>query len=126
MKGTQELTAEEWRQSWVVGRVFGGKTSFDAGLMTLEGHSEIVMSVALSPDGRRIVSGSWDRSVRVWDAESGACVATLEGHSYGVMSVAFSPDGRRIVSGSGDKSVRVWDAESGACVATLNWQYRRV
>jgi len=53
---------------------------------------------------RRIVSGSFDKSLRVW---SGACVATLEGW---VKSVAFSPDGRRIVSGSEDKSVREWFA----------------
>ena len=67
-------------------------------------------SDAWSPDGRRIVTGSFDKSVRGWDGESGQCVATLQGHSDWVKAVAWSPDGRRIVSGSADKSVRVWDA----------------
>ena len=72
------------------------------------------MSVAYSPDGRRIVSGSRDKTVRVWDAASGAELACLRGHEELVSSVAYSPDGRRIVSGSADKTVRVWDAASGA------------
>jgi WD40 repeat protein len=77
-----------------------------------------VTSVAFSPDGRRIVSGSWDKTVRIWDAETGAQVsAPLVGHSGSVTSVAFSPDGRRIVSGSYDETVRIWDAETGAQVS---------
>jgi AAA-like domain/WD domain, G-beta repeat len=80
----------------------------------LQGHSAWVRSVAFSPDGRRIVSGSDDTTLRVWDAASGKPIgAPLQGHSYSVRSVAFSPDGRRIVSGSVDKTLRVWDAASG-------------
>ena len=74
-------------------------------------------SVSFSPDGTRIVSGSGDKTVRVWDALSGQCVlGPLEGHTDWVRSVSFSPDGTRIVSGSYDKTVRVWDASSGECV----------
>jgi WD40 repeat protein len=72
--------------------------------------------VAFSPDGGRIVSGSYDKSVRVWDAASGAELACLSGHEEPVTSVAFSADGGRIVSGSLDNSVRVWDAASGECL----------
>ena len=80
----------------------------------LKGHSDWVWSVAFSPDGRRIVSGSNDKTIRVWDAETGEeVVGPLKGHSDLVWSVAFSPDGRRIVSGSSDKTIRVWDAETG-------------
>jgi WD40 repeat protein len=73
-----------------------------------------VASVAYSPDGRRIVSGGGDGSVRQWDAAKGQPIgAPLEGHKVGVASVAYSPDGRRIVSGGGDGTVRQWDAASG-------------
>ena len=71
-------------------------------------------SVAFSPDGQRIVSGSDDSTVRVWDAATGQPVGQpLTGHTGAVTSVAFSPDGKRIVSGSCDKTVRLWDADTG-------------
>ena len=72
---------------------------------------------------QRIVSGSEDSTVKVWDAATGSCVRTLEGHGGWVNSVAVSPDGQRIVSGSGDRTVKVWDAETGSCVRTLEGQY---
>ena len=73
-----------------------------------------MLSVAFSPDGRRIVSGSGDKTLRLWDANTGQPIgAPLEGHKYRVLSVAFSPDGRRIVSGSVDKTLRLWDADTG-------------
>ena len=68
-------------------------------LQVLLGHSGNVSSVAYSPDGKRIVSGSWDKTVRVWDAQTGEALHTLEGHSTVVTSVAYSPDGKRIESG---------------------------
>jgi WD40 repeat protein len=80
----------------------------------LKAHSYSVRSVAFSPDGRHVVSGGDDETIRVWDAETGEeVVGPLKGHSDGVRFVAFSPDGRRIVSGSDDKTIRVWDAETG-------------
>ncbi|KAF7967749.1 hypothetical protein HWV62_33240 [Athelia sp. TMB] len=81
-------------------------------------HPSEVWTVAFSPDGLRIASGSQDGFVRVWDAETGALIAgPLEGHTRGVTSVAFSPDGQWIASGSADKSVCVWNAETGALIA---------
>jgi WD40 repeat protein len=86
---------------------------------TLCGHEDTVLAVALSGDGRRIVSGSLDKTIRVWDAETGECVATLGGHEGAVRAVALSDDGRRIVSGSWDKTIRVWDAEMGECLRAI-------
>ena len=64
-------------------------------LRTLEGHSDKVWSVSVTPDGRRAVSGSGDKTLRVWDLESGRCLRTLTGHSVWVTSVSVTPDGRQ-------------------------------
>ncbi|KAG9090935.1 hypothetical protein FS749_000190 [Ceratobasidium sp. UAMH 11750] len=78
---------------------------------------EAINSISVSPDGRRIVSGSSDKTVRIWDAHTGAAVlGPLQGHSGSVWSVAFSSDGLRIASGSDDKTVRIWDAQTGAAL----------
>jgi WD40 repeat protein len=83
----------------------------------LEGHSDNVLFVAFSNDGSRVVSGSSDKTIRIWDVEAGKTVmGPLEGHSDNVLSVAFSNDGSRVVSGSNDNTIRIWDVETGKTV----------
>jgi WD40 repeat protein/tRNA A-37 threonylcarbamoyl transferase component Bud32 len=88
-------------------------TLFTQNQRSLKGHTGNVLSVAFSPDGKRIVGGSDDQTVKVWDAISGQELLTLKAHTLLVRTVAFSPDGKRIVSGSYDKTLKVWDAMSG-------------
>ncbi|EIN05918.1 tricorn protease domain 2-containing protein, partial [Punctularia strigosozonata HHB-11173 SS5] len=104
--------AERFSQS---AKVFRGRaTHWPALRSVMRGHSELVVSVAFSRDGKRIVSASYDHLIRVWDAATGEAVGKpLEGHTADVNSVMFSFDGRRILSCSDDETIRLWDAESG-------------
>jgi WD40 repeat protein len=90
----------------------------------LTGHESAVFSVAFSPDGQRIVSGSLDKTLRLWDANTGKAIGQpLTGHESVVSSVAFSSDGKRIVSGGGDSILRLWDAETGKLKVILLGNY---
>ncbi|WP_396753935.1 WD40 repeat domain-containing protein, partial [Microcystis aeruginosa] len=75
---------------------------------TLTGHSREVLSVVYSPDGRYLASGSWDKTIKIWDVATGKQLRTLTGHSSPVYSVVYSPDGRYLASGSGDETIKIW------------------
>ncbi|KAI8608761.1 hypothetical protein BC830DRAFT_1233804 [Chytriomyces sp. MP71] len=102
------------------------ETAWNACELTITGHTSSVESVAVSPEGKWIVSGSKDGSVKVWDALTAQLQHTLIGHSEPVFSVALSPDGKWIVSGSMDQSIKVWDALNGQLEHTLEGHYYSV
>jgi WD40 repeat protein/RNase P subunit RPR2 len=93
-------------------------------LATLKGHSEIVKSIQIAPNGRFAFSGSEDKTVKAWDLEAGTCVGTLEGHQDGGwLRIAISPDGTLIAStGFQDHTVRFWNWKLGSCLQVIDYQ----
>jgi WD40 repeat protein len=86
---------------------------------TLTGHSDSVWSVAYSPDGQTLASGSWDKTIKLWNVKTGNLLQTLTGHSDQVRSVAYSPDGQTLASGSSDKTIKLWNVRTGNLLQTL-------
>jgi len=100
-----ELSVDE--EQWVNGKV----------KKRLVGHQHIVEDLDLSSDGCFALSASWDKTLRLWNVETGECTRQFHGHENDVLSVCFSPDNRQIVSGSRDKSVRLWNT-----IAECKWK----
>ena len=88
-------------------------------IWTLIGHTAQVATVSLTPDGRRALSGSHDKTLKVWDLETGRERRTLAGHADWVNAVSVTSDGRRALSGSGDNTLKVWDLETGREMASF-------
>src|SRR5271157_3958530 len=98
-------------------------------LLSLEGHAGSVTAVAITPDGARVVSGSYGKILKVWDLHSGRMLRSLEGHLNIVNAVAVTPDGKKVVSGSTDKTIKVWDLQSGRLLCSMEghtWPVRVV
>ncbi|MDB9429041.1 AAA family ATPase, partial [Microcystis aeruginosa CS-555/01A07] len=85
----------------------------------LEGHDSAVYSVNFSPDGKTLVSGSDDNTIKLWNVETGEEIRTLKGHDSYLSSVNFSPDGKTLVSGSDDNTIKLWNVETGQEIRTL-------
>jgi WD40 repeat protein len=104
-------------QLWSAGslglaRTFRGKAA--------PAHLLPVFGLAFSPDGRRLVSGSWDKAARIWEVASGTELACLRGHTNYIWAVTFSPDGRRVATTGNDKMLKIWDAETGQEILTFS------
>lgn len=95
-------------------------------LYTLNGHSTWVVSIAISPDCRAIVSGGLDDRILIWDLNTGDRLGTLVGHTNSVNSLAFSPDGRRLISCSDDNSIKIWRFPSGELIKSIHGHSRDV
>jgi WD40 repeat protein len=91
-------------------------------LLTIQGHTNLVLSVAWSPDGRFLASGSADGSIRIWNLKTRLCDRLLEGHYNWVFAVAWSPDGRLLASSGSDRTTKLWHPHRGECIRTLPHQ----
>jgi WD40 repeat protein len=75
----------------------------------------MVKSIAFSPNGQYLATGSGDRTIKIWDIETGQILQTLTGHLNRVLSVSYSPDGKLLISGSGDETIKLWDLAGNPC-----------
>src|SRR5262249_49169693 len=84
-------------------------------LRQFTGHTDGVICVAVSPDGKRLASGAWlnhtENVIRIWDVASGKNTKTLKGHAGAVGAIAFLPGGKQLISGANDRTIRVWDID---------------
>ncbi|KAF2457078.1 WD40-repeat-containing domain protein [Lineolata rhizophorae] len=105
VSGSLDKTIKMWEMGGAtrVGAPKGGKC-----VRTFEGHKDFVLSVALTPDGEWVLSGSKDRGVQFWDPRTGIAQLMLQGHKNSVISVAPSPSGKLFATGSGDMRARIW------------------
>src|SRR5262249_53240987 len=101
-----------------VGALFGGSVlRREIAIVAL--HGQAITRAAFSPDGKRVVTASEDKTAAGWHAETGGLIAELRGHADAVNGAAFSPDGTRVATASKDGTARIWDAETGALKAAL-------
>ncbi|OBQ32840.1 MAG: hypothetical protein AN485_20395, partial [Anabaena sp. MDT14b] len=88
-------------------------------IRTLKGHSSSVYAIAVTPDGKTVISGSADDTIKIWDLGTGTEKFTLEGHSNSVNAIAVTPDGKTVISGSRDNTIKIWDLGTGQEKFTL-------
>ena len=126
----KELSEYPGRFSELFGDIKTGSMKL---IRIFEGHESSVTSVSLSVDGRYALSGSEDKTLKLWEAKKAALTPkkrqyrrTFEGHGSIVSSVSLSADGRYVVSGSWDKTVKLWEVEKGQCLQTFEGQSGKV
>jgi WD40 repeat protein len=120
------LGSQGWQQHRWLRRVVRRELAGQASLQTFAGHTGSVTCLALAPAGGWIVSGSEDKTIKVWDAAAGVCVSTLSGHDGIVTAMSVSSDGKLLATGSTDGRVGVWDLETMRLVKRLSGHGRSV
>jgi WD40 repeat protein len=88
-------------------------------MRTLEGHQDVIWSIAFNPDGRTIASGNSDKTINLWEVDTGNLARTLKGHLNAVISLSFDPTGTTLASGSRDNTLKLWDVGTGQRLRTL-------
>lgn len=87
-------------------------------IQTLEGHTNKIIDVRATNNGRLLISSSWDNTIKIWDTTSWECIRTLTGHNSYINSIFISPDDKLLVS-SDKRRINIWDIESGRCIKTI-------
>jgi len=126
--GSGEVNVKLWKVSdGSLVRTFGStvtdvQTAWSDGALqrTLTGHTFFVSSAAFSPDGTKLVTGSWDMTAKIWSVSTGTVLKTLSGHTDAINADDWSPDGTVIATASADSTIKLWNATSGALVRTLS------
>ena len=115
-----------WKDTIAVGFISGNIVTLDGitGIQTaiLSGHTYQVTSLAFSPDGTSLVSGSYDKTIKLWDVQTGGVVKTFQGHTNRVWSISISADHMIIASGSDDKTIHLWDIQTEECCCIIEQQ----
>ncbi|HEX8652568.1 MAG TPA: serine/threonine-protein kinase [Pyrinomonadaceae bacterium] len=122
--GLIALAVSRWWQPYITGLQAGASNTAENSSsfnlkQTLGGHSDSVIAIAFSSDGKQLASGSADKTFKLWDTQTGALEQTVTGHSHGVHAIAYSPDGKTLATGSDDKTIKLWNAQTGALKQTL-------
>lgn len=93
----------------IVWKLLRDESNYGVPQKRLKGHGHFITDVVLSVDGQYALSGSWDKTLRLWDLNQGKWTRRFEDHTKDVLSVAFSADNRQIISGSRDKTIKLWN-----------------
>jgi WD40 repeat protein len=100
-------------RGWSIDALIGLKdTTIDTAERIFTGHTDSVMSLAISPDGRQMATASWDKTIKLWDYATGQVIQTLDEHTAPVWGVSFSPDGKELATSAEDGTIRIWDLET--------------
>ncbi len=95
------------------------KASISKDIITFNGHKDKVSSVAITPNGKYVISGSYDTTLKLWDIKSGKEIKTLKGHKSYITAIVITPDGKYVISASRDETLKIWDIQSGSNIKTI-------